>query len=76
MDIMTILSVESASGNISMHSFSRSLSRSIAGLVMAFLLMELWLSSLALALALFNFQSIYLDLRNPESTILQVFIPN
>jgi len=43
---------------------------------MAFLLMELWLSSLALALALFNFQSIYLDLRNPESTILQVFIPN
>jgi hypothetical protein len=61
---MTILSVESASGNISRHSFSLSLSKSIAGLVMAFSLMELCFSPSARALALFNFQSIYLDLRS------------
>jgi hypothetical protein len=54
MEIITIRSAESASGNISMHSFSLSLSKSIAGLVMAFSLLELWLSSLAMALAVFN----------------------
>jgi hypothetical protein len=76
MEMITILSVESVSDNISMHSLSLSLSRSVAGLVMAFSLIDICFSPSARALALFDFQSIYLDLRNPETTILRIFVPN
>ena len=55
MEIITSLSDGcSVSGSISMHSLNRLLSRSIAGTVMAFTMLNLCAFTQALALAMFN----------------------